>query len=353
VAHHAQVNFNAQLLIEDPGTGVSGPNTYADAAQCLANSRLSAATFHYTAQSSGMAGYEEYMSWVKQQVIAGHQVTIAILLNGGSDPQYDHEVSVIKIGTNHLPTDPTYYPDDVVYFDDHGVYTLSGDSFTSNPRIPPGAGADSTGCTPYVFGYTFGSLAKTRAGANRHDAQAYSIVIPGERAILVYTGGSGYDPVPIVGPHNYAFSVAGPEDPKGETLPVALTIVGPTVIDESARSHRRIRLRKPDDWDQQPGPELHQQAARCVDDELRAAGDGKRPYARGFLQFVRVRFFVDHGRGSRRSPGGSRAGFQRQRRNGVACYDVQGGRFHLHAECDDYVGPNCRVSVRAGQRAVM
>jgi hypothetical protein len=72
-------------------------------------------------------------------------------------------------------------------------------------------------------------LAKTRAGANRHDAQAYSIVIPGERAILVYTGGSGYDPVPIVGPHNYAFSVAGPEDPKGETLPVALTIVGPTV----------------------------------------------------------------------------------------------------------------------------
>jgi hypothetical protein len=44
----------------------------------------------------GMAGYEEYMSWVKQEVIGGHRVTIAILMNGGSDPQYDHEVAVIK-----------------------------------------------------------------------------------------------------------------------------------------------------------------------------------------------------------------------------------------------------------------
>jgi hypothetical protein len=227
--HHNQVNYNAQLLIEDPGTGVSGPGTYADAALCLANSRLSATTYSYSAQSTGMAGYEQYMSWVKQEVISGHQVTLAVLLNGGTDPQYDHEVGVIKIGTNHSPTDPTYYPDDVVYFDDHGVYTLRGDKFTSNPAIPPGAGADSTGCTPYVFGYTFGSLANTRGGANRKGAQGYSIIIPGNVTIQTYTGGSGYGNVPIVGPHNYGFSVAGPEDPNSETLPVALTVMGPTV----------------------------------------------------------------------------------------------------------------------------
>jgi hypothetical protein len=227
-AHQGQVNYNAQLLIEDPGTGVSGPNTYANAALCLSNSRLNATTYNYSAQSYGLAGYEEYMSWVKQQVIAGHQVTLAVLLNGGSDPQYDHEVAVIKIGTNHSPTDPTYYPDDVVYFDDHGVYTLSGSQFTSNPAIPPGAGSDSTGCTPYVFGYTFASLANTRAGANRKGAQAYSIIMPAQRTIHTSTGGSGYDTVPILGPHNYGFSVAGPEDPTSETLPVALTIVGPT-----------------------------------------------------------------------------------------------------------------------------
>jgi hypothetical protein len=228
-AHSGQVDYNAQLLIESPGTGVSGPNTYANAALCLSNSRLNATTYDYLAQSSGVAGYEQYMSWVKQQVIAGHQVTIAVLLNGGSDPQYDHEVAVIKIGTNHDPTDPTYYPDDVVYFDDHGVYTLSGKWFTSNPAIPPGAGSDATGCTPYVFGYTFGSLANTRVGANGKNAQAYSIILPGDRTIHTFTGGSGYDTVPIIGPHNYGFSVAGPEDESGETLPVALTIVGPTV----------------------------------------------------------------------------------------------------------------------------
>jgi hypothetical protein len=228
-AHHNQVNYNAQLLIEDPDTGVSGPNPYANAALCLSNSRLSATTFNYQAQSSGLSGYEQYMSWVKKQVIGGNQVTLAVLLNGGTDPQYDHEVAVIKSGTNHSPVDPTYYPDDVIYFDDHGVYTLSGTHFTSNPAIPPGAGSDSIGCTPYVFGYTFASLPKTRAGANQKNAQAYSIIIPADRTIHTSTGGSGYDTVPILGPHNYAFSVAGPEDQNSETLPVALTIVGPTV----------------------------------------------------------------------------------------------------------------------------
>jgi hypothetical protein len=230
-AHRNQVNYNAQLLIEDPGTGATGPNTYANAALCLSNSRLAATTYSYEAESTGMAGYRQYMSWVKQQTILGHQVTMAILSNGGTDPQYDHEVSVIQIGTNHSPTDPTYYPDDVVYFDDHGVYTLSGDKFTNNPAIPPGAGSDSTGCTPYVFGYTFESLAKTRNEANRHGAQGYSIVIPGDQTINTYAGGSGYSTVPITGPHNYGFSVAGPEDPTSVTRPVTLTIVGPTETD--------------------------------------------------------------------------------------------------------------------------
>jgi hypothetical protein len=208
---------------------VSGTNTYANAALCLSNSRLSATTFSYSGQAAGMAGYEAYMSWVKQQVIAGRQVTLAVLLNGGSDPQYDHEVAVVKIGTNHAPTDPTYYSDDVIYFDEHGVYTLSGSHFASNPAIPPGAGSDTKGCTPYIFGYTFGSLANTRSGANGENAQAYSIIIPGDETIHTYTGGSGYDPVAITGPHNYGFSVSGPDDPNGETLPVALTVVGPTV----------------------------------------------------------------------------------------------------------------------------
>jgi hypothetical protein len=219
------------LLIEDPGTGVTGPNTYANAALCLANSRLSGTTYNYSAQTTGVAGYANYMSWVKQEVIAGHQVTIAVLLNGGGSSQYDHEVAVIKIGTNHSPTDPAYYPDDVVYFDDHGADTVVGNRLTNdfNPPIPPGARAGSNGCTPYVYGYTFDSLPRTRQGANRPGAQAYSIIIPDDRTIPTGTGGTGYDTVTISGPHNYGFSVAGPEDPTSVTLPVALTIVGPTI----------------------------------------------------------------------------------------------------------------------------
>ena len=67
---------------------------------------------------------------------------------------------MLKIGTNHALNDPAYYPDDVVYFDDHGAYTLHGTRFTTNPAIPPGAAeAHGKGCTPYVFGYSFASLA--------------------------------------------------------------------------------------------------------------------------------------------------------------------------------------------------
>ncbi len=66
-AHNNKVNYNAQLLIEDPGTGVSGPTRYADAALCLSNSRLSASTFDYGGQLPGMAGFEQYMAWVKKR----------------------------------------------------------------------------------------------------------------------------------------------------------------------------------------------------------------------------------------------------------------------------------------------
>jgi hypothetical protein len=230
-AHRQIPDYNAQLLIETPGMGVSGPNVYADAAQCMANARLSGTTFPFAAQPTGMDGYRQYLSWVKAQVIAGHQVTVGVLINGSSDPQYDHEVTVLKIGTNHAVTDATYYPDDVLYFEDHGAYTLSGKHFGRNPAIPPGAGNDVKGCTPYIFGYGFDSLANTRAGANKASAQGYSIVIPGAFTIHTGAGGSGYGTVPILGPHNYAFAVAGPADLRGEALPITVAIVGPTETD--------------------------------------------------------------------------------------------------------------------------
>jgi hypothetical protein len=231
-------DYNAQLLIEDQRTDVvvTGTNPYARAAVCLANSRLSGTTYPYWKNNGstnvGLPGYMEYMSWVKSEVIAGHQVTVGVLVKYGSDPQYDHEVSVYEIGTNYDPTDPTFHPDDVLYFDDHGGYTLVGKNLNKgNPAIPYGAGADTTGCTPYKFGYTFGSLPQTRKAANVGSAQAYSIIIPGVSPTYTSTGENGYLETKAITGHNYGFSVSGAMDNSNggpSLLPIQLSIIGPT-----------------------------------------------------------------------------------------------------------------------------
>ncbi len=236
------VNYNAQLDIEDPNTGASGPYDYAHVSLCGSNARLTTTTYPYTsgyqAANLGMAGYRDYMSWIKSRVIAGDQVTLAVLFNGGNDAQYDHEVTVIKIGTNHSPTDPAYYDDDVVYFDDHGVYTLRRNDqdewgFAGNPAIPLGAGSDTHGCTPYVFAYRFGSLPRSRQAANADGAPAYSIVIPEDKEIVTGSGNEGRyggGLFRISGPHNYGFAIAGPDDPRSETMPVVLKIVATSTL---------------------------------------------------------------------------------------------------------------------------
>jgi hypothetical protein len=229
-------NYNSQLLIEDPDTGVSGPYDFAHASLCGANSRLRVETYPYTTgyrqPNLGLAGYQDYMSWVKSQVIAGNQVTVAVYFHGGIDTQYDHEVAVTRIGTNHDPNDSTYYPDDVLYFDDHGAYTLAYVDghwkFAENPSLPLGAGRDDVGCTPYIFGYTFASMANTRDSANLVGAPGYSIAIPADQEIVTgsgNTGPSGGEVFKIKGPHNYGFAVAGPLDDQDVTLPVRLTIL--------------------------------------------------------------------------------------------------------------------------------
>jgi hypothetical protein len=198
-AHGDMANYNAQLLIENPNPGDS---VFASAGLCLKNARLSYELYNYSAQPKGIDGYVHFMTWVKGQVIAGNQVTIGILNHGGSDPQYDHEVTVNQIGTFHAATDPAYYDDDVLYFDDHGN---DGSSFRR--------------------GFTFGLLAQTRAGANEV-SQDYSILIPGD-SVLSATGGNGIDDNPnAITAADYAFSVSGPEDSDHVTLPVRLELVG-------------------------------------------------------------------------------------------------------------------------------
>lgn len=210
-------DYNAQLALENPSV--------ANAAQCLANFALRYQTYDYTTDNVGMSGYQSFMSWVKARVIAGDAVTVGILDQDDTDAQYDHIVSVVKIGTNHSRTDAAYYPDDVLYFDDHGGWTFEDGQSTGNPPIPPGAGSDTRGCTPYYFGYAFDALPATRAQANKDSANAYSIIIPGVADSVSYTGGDGVDPGPPVTGHNYGFAVSGPAVTGGDApLPVTLSV---------------------------------------------------------------------------------------------------------------------------------
>lgn len=235
-AHGQHANFNAQLLLETRNTGVTGQGTFGSAGLCLANARLKASTYPYQkgnkAANLGIQGTKDYLRWIKQETILGHQVTIGVLMQGGDDPQYDHIVSVMAIGTRHAINDPAYYDDDVLYFDDHGLYTLDRSGKEgSNPAVPLGATPDS-GCTPYVYAYAFSTIAKSRALANQKGALAYAIVVPGT-SVKTFKGGNGASYLPgTVTAHNYGFSVSAALDQSrgGPFLkPVRLSIVSPTV----------------------------------------------------------------------------------------------------------------------------
>jgi len=109
---------------------VTGPNTYSHFSQYADNAVLEYETFNYTDQSDGIAGFKEYMSWIKLMLIQGKQTTIGTIFRTGSNTQYDHIVTVTAVGTNHDVTDSTYYDDDVLYIDDHGAW-----SFKANGNV--------------------------------------------------------------------------------------------------------------------------------------------------------------------------------------------------------------------------
>lgn len=225
-AHAQQPDYNAQLLLE--------PTAPANVNTCLANYGLSFEQYDSASQPAGKAGYRHFIAWVKAQLIAGREITLGVLEPGGTDEQYDHIVSVVKIGTNHDPSDATYFGDDVLYIEDHGSMTFLNGKATNNPAIPPQA-SSTKACIPYVFGYTFDDLGKSAAEGHADDAHAYSILIPGQRA-KVMTGGNGVANGPSVVAHDFATAVIGPV---GEVLPVTLDING-TATNGKANPRDRV-----------------------------------------------------------------------------------------------------------------
>ena len=138
---------------------------------------------------------------------------------------------MLKIGTDHDVTDASYYDTDVLYFDDHGVYTLAKNDkgkwkFADNPSVPLGVDHPDTECTPYIFAYAVSDLGPfTRKEANADDAPAYTLALSGEPAKTAL-GGDGEHAKIDVTLHNWGFASSGHVDLDGITLPVSVEITG-------------------------------------------------------------------------------------------------------------------------------
>lgn len=121
--------------------------------------RLQSAEWDYNDEENT----SDFLVWVKQQVIQGNPVAIGVYMNQSifhpghkGDADYDHIVTVYQIDTNHPLTDPNYYPDDVFYFSDHGLYKEDGSH------------------RPYLFHSRF-DVQKSRHDANLPDSPIYSL----------------------------------------------------------------------------------------------------------------------------------------------------------------------------------
>lgn len=136
---------------------------------------------------------EDFLVWVRQQVVQGHPVCIGIFTNEyrfyrntnpyAGDKDYDHIVPVYAVASYYPLSDSTYHGDDTLSFSDNGLWTDAG-----NP--------------PYFFSYTFDAFQANRRQANARNGAIYSL---SNRA------------------SNYGIAITGVEDLNGDTLPVRIT----------------------------------------------------------------------------------------------------------------------------------
>jgi hypothetical protein len=132
---------------------------------------------------------QQFLAWVKQNVVAGYPVAIGIYTNdyrfyGDHNPlagsaAYDHIVPVIGIETRRPR--PGYEPDDVIVFSDNGLL---------------GSGPNHA---QYIFKYRFGDFVRTRREANGPKVPWYSL--PDRK-------------------QNFGAVITGVKDDDRETLPV-------------------------------------------------------------------------------------------------------------------------------------
>ncbi len=141
---------------------------------------------------------EQFLAWVKQNVIRGFPVAIGVYTNeylfygktdpNAGDPDYDHIVPVTGITSLRPLTDPFYYGNELIYSDDEIYFNDNG--LWGDP-----------GKEPCYFSYPFDSFYATRAQANSPDGPVYSLSSDGT---------------------NYGIAITGVIDLNGDTLPVRI-----------------------------------------------------------------------------------------------------------------------------------
>ncbi|MBX7067141.1 MAG: hypothetical protein K1X28_07915 [Parachlamydiales bacterium] len=133
---------------------------------------------------------DQFFIWLKQKIAAGNPVAIGVYANqylfymntdpDAGDPDYDHIVSAMYLESSHPLSDPSYYPDDVLGFNDNGYW--------ENQNTPT-----------YFFSYGFEIFPADRKTANSPTGPVYSLSNDGS---------------------NYGIAITGVKDLNGDTLPV-------------------------------------------------------------------------------------------------------------------------------------
>lgn len=128
----------------------------------------------------------EYLTWLKQQLAAGHPAIWFVYCKGDPNIIFDHIEPVFGIYSNHSLTDPVWYPDDVLVhnsdYDQNHYYR----TFASLP--------DSRGLK--------GNCAVAPAGHGHNEMYP---CIPNDA-------------------HNFGYAVTGVVDPTGAAMPIELII---------------------------------------------------------------------------------------------------------------------------------
>lgn len=135
---------------------------------------------NYVEWDNSVRDTTKYLAWVKYYVRRNIPVTICILVNGGSDQQYDHIVTVLSITSKY--NDDLYHADDIISFDDH---------YSNDPN-------------KYLYTYTFSAFQATRSAANKGSAPPYSLLSNANQG-------------------NFGIAHTGVTDPNKYTLPVRVS----------------------------------------------------------------------------------------------------------------------------------